>query len=83
MQKGNILRKLYAKLRQVNLLYASFTPLYAALRTLRKAKTPYATLRTWQLADGLPGQHLLSLSQRLRERLLALLQPPHHPPRIN
>ncbi len=33
------------------LLYTLFTQLYAALRTLRKAKTLYATLRTWQLAD--------------------------------
>ncbi len=50
-QKGNILRKLYAELRKVDLLYAHFTQLYAALRTLREAKTLYANLRTWQLAD--------------------------------
>ena len=50
-QKGNILRKLYAELRKVDLLYALFTQLYATLRTLREAKTLYATLRTWQLAD--------------------------------
>ena len=35
----------------MDLLYAHFTQLYAALRTLREAKTLYATLRTWQLAD--------------------------------
>ena len=52
MQKGTILRKLYAELRKVNLLYAPFTQLYASLLTLRKAKTLYATLCIWQLADG-------------------------------
>ncbi len=35
----------------MDLFYAHFTQLYAALRTLREAKTLYATLRTWQLAD--------------------------------
>ena len=43
------------RLRKVNLLYTHFmhTLLYACLRTLRKAKTLNATLRTWQLADDL------------------------------
>jgi hypothetical protein len=53
--EGKKSRKLYAELRKVNLLYAHFTQLYTALRTLRKAKTLYATLLTWQLADELPA----------------------------
>ena len=40
----------------MDLLYAHFTQLYAALR---KAKTLYATLRTWQLADVSPPLQML------------------------
>ncbi len=59
-QKVKNIRKLYAELRKVNLLYAHFMQFYPALCTLRKAKTLYATLRTWQLADdGGPDQQLV------------------------
>lgn len=55
----------------MDLLYAHFTQLYAALRTLREAKTLYATLRTWQLADDRDST-LLSLELSAVQPLLIL-----------